>query len=76
MRCTTGARVFGVLKGAVDGGLYVPHSTKRFPGFVKAEEEGDENSYDPAAHRDRIFGVHVDTYMKELKEESAEDYTR
>lgn len=24
-RTTTGARVFGVLKGAVDGGLDVPH---------------------------------------------------
>lgn len=32
-RTTTGARVFGVLKGAVDGGLYVPHSVKRFPGY-------------------------------------------
>lgn len=37
-RTTTGSRVFGVLKGAVDGGLYVPHSTKRFPGFYAPEE--------------------------------------
>merc|ERR1712170_181083 len=32
-RTTTGARVFGALKGAADGGLDIPHSTKRFPGY-------------------------------------------
>lgn len=32
-RTTTGARVFGAMKGAVDGGLNVPHSIKRFPGY-------------------------------------------
>merc|ERR1712193_61518 len=32
-RTTTGARVFGALKGAVDGGLEINHSTTRFPGF-------------------------------------------
>lgn len=32
-RTTTGARVFGAMKGAVDGGLNVPHSLKRFPGY-------------------------------------------
>ena len=42
-RATTGARVFGALKGAVDGGLDIPHSEKRFPGYVtkkKSEEKG------------------------------------
>jgi large subunit ribosomal protein L5e len=38
-RTTTGARVFGALKGAVDAGLYIPHSVKRFPGYTKAEED-------------------------------------
>jgi large subunit ribosomal protein L5e len=32
VRTTTGNRVFGALKGAVDGGIYIPHSNKRFPG--------------------------------------------
>jgi large subunit ribosomal protein L5e len=32
VRTKNGNRVFGVMKGACDGGLYVPHSTKRFPG--------------------------------------------
>lgn len=69
-RCTTGNKVFGVLKGAVDAGLYVPHSVKRFPGYHRSEEEGMPDSYEPADHKERIFGVHVDTYMTELKEKS------
>jgi large subunit ribosomal protein L5e len=36
-RTTTGARVFAVLKGACDGGINVPHKTKRFPGYSKAK---------------------------------------
>jgi len=32
-RTTTGNRVFGALKGAVDGGIFVPHNNKRFPGY-------------------------------------------
>jgi len=38
-RTTTGARCFGVLKGACDGGIDVPHSNKRFPGFTKSSVE-------------------------------------
>jgi len=32
-RTSTGARVFGALKGASDGGIFIPHSEKRFPGY-------------------------------------------
>lgn len=73
-RTTTGARVFGALKGAVDAGIYIPHSVKRFPGYYKAEEEGEKDNYVPEDHRDRIFGCHVDEYMAKLKEESSDDY--
>ena len=38
-RATTGARVFGALKGAVDGGLDIPHSEKRFPGYIKGDRD-------------------------------------
>merc|ERR1711944_342232 len=31
-RTTTGAKVFGAMKGAADGGIEIPHSEKRFPG--------------------------------------------
>jgi len=70
-RTTTGNRVFAVLKGACDGGLYIPHSTRRYPGYG-----GDDKNknYNPKIHRERIFGLHVDKYMKLLKKESAEDY--
>lgn len=33
IRTTTGNRIFGALKGAVDGGLYIPHNNKRFAGY-------------------------------------------
>lgn len=38
-RTTTGARVFGALKGAVDGGLHIPHDTRRFPGSTKSRKK-------------------------------------
>jgi len=65
-RSTTGARVFGVMKGAVDGGISVPHRPNRFPGFKK-----DKKELDAKAHRDRIFGKHVADYLKSVKEEVA-----
>jgi large subunit ribosomal protein L5e len=70
-RTTTGNRVFACLKGATDGGLYVPHSNKRFPGF-KTTEKGE--TFNAKLHRERIFGGHVDKYMKTLKKDSEEDY--
>jgi len=63
-RTTTGNRVFAALKGACDGGVNIPHSNKRFPGY-KATEKGE--SYNAKVHRERIFGVHVDKYMKKLQ---------
>jgi len=44
VRTTTGNRVFGAMKGACDGGLFIPHNEKRFPGYriIKAEEETDK----------------------------------
>ncbi|RWW86228.1 hypothetical protein BHE74_00005001 [Ensete ventricosum] len=59
VRTTTGNRVFGALKGALDGGLDIPHSDKRFAGFKK-----DEKQLDAEVHRNYIFGGHVASYMK------------
>jgi len=69
-KTTTGARVFGILKGACDGGLYIPHSGegKRFPGY------GKDGKYDPKVHRAKIFGQHVADYMKKMKTEDAKKY--
>lgn len=71
---TTGHRVFGALKGAIDGGLYIPHSVKRFPGYTK--EEGAEANYDAGVHRHRIFAQHVADYMKLMEEEEHDKYEK
>lgn len=73
-RTCVGARLWGALKGAVDGGLHVPHSSKNFPGFKPAEEKGQESEYDAEAHKDRIFGKHVQEYMEMLAEEDPTKY--
>ncbi|XVF81346.1 hypothetical protein PTKIN_Ptkin15bG0148000 [Pterospermum kingtungense] len=66
---TTGNRVFGVLKGALDGGIDIPHSDKRFAGFNK-----DTKQLNPDNHRKYILGGHVAEYMKIMMEEEPEKY--
>lgn len=56
VRSTVGNRVFAAMKGAVDGGLNIPHSDKIFPTFKK-EVKGTN------ALKERIFGKHVQNYM-------------
>jgi large subunit ribosomal protein L5e len=73
-RTVTGARMWGALKGAVDGGLHVPHNTKNFPGYKPSEEKGAEPEYDAEAHKERIFGAHVKEYMEMLSEEDPTKY--
>ncbi|MES1918613.1 ribosomal protein L5 [Bonamia ostreae] len=77
-RCSTGANIFGVLKGAVDGGLNVPHNTRRFPGstFEKNDDGVKQWEYEPEAHRDRIFGVHIAEYMRKLEGDDPEKYKK
>jgi large subunit ribosomal protein L5e len=70
-RTTTGARIFAALKGAVDGGLNVPHSTSRFAGYKK-----DKGELDTEVNRKRIFGVHVAEYQKTLLKDDAEAYNK
>jgi len=68
-RTSTGARIFGALKGAVDGGLDIPHSDRRFPGY-----DEESKKLDVAVHRNYIFGGHVAAYMKHLEAEDEEAY--
>ncbi|KAH0817110.1 hypothetical protein GEV33_005681 [Tenebrio molitor] len=70
-RTTTGARVFAAMKGAVDGGLNIPHSTKRFPGY-----DAESKSFNADVHRAHIFGQHVADYMRSLEEEDPEAFKR
>jgi len=72
-RTTTGARVFGALKGACDGGLNIPHNPRRFPGTKK---EGADFKTDTDMHKKYIFGGHVAEYMTKLKEDDEESYKR
>ncbi|KAB5512755.1 hypothetical protein DKX38_029783 [Salix brachista] len=69
VRTTTGNRVFGALKGALDGGLDIPHSEKRFAGFAK-----DNKQLDAEVHRKYIYGGHVAAYMRTLMEDEPEKY--
>mmetsp|Transcript_8565 Transcript_8565/g.18751 ORF Transcript_8565/g.18751 Transcript_8565/m.18751 type:complete len:314 (+) Transcript_8565:91-1032(+) len=73
-RTAVGARIWGVLKGAVDGGLHVPHTAKNFPGYKAADEKGQDPEYDAEAHKDRIFGNHVKEYMEMMAEEDPTKY--
>jgi len=61
-RTSTGANIFAAMKGAVDGGLNVPHSNKRFP--------------DADDLRKRIYGGHVADYMKLLQKENEPKYRK
>ena len=68
-RTSTGARVFGAMKGASDGGLYIPHSEKRFPGYDQESKELDAETL-----RKYIFGGHVAEYMETLADDDEERY--
>ncbi|RKO95035.1 hypothetical protein CAUPRSCDRAFT_1002, partial [Caulochytrium protostelioides] len=68
-RATTGHRVFGCLKGAVDGGLNIPYSEKRFPGW-------DGKELDAELPRSYIFGGHVQEYMEYLQEDDEDTFRK
>jgi len=90
VRTTTGNRVFGAMKGACDGGLYIPHSENRFPGYhiTKAEvitnkkgkkleqTEKAKASFDAKEHKAHIFGEHVQAYYEHLKKNDANGFKR
>ncbi|XP_068646782.1 large ribosomal subunit protein uL18-like [Aristolochia californica] len=69
VRTTTGNRVFGALKGALDGGLDIPHTDKRFAGFKKEDKQ-----LDAEVHRKYVYGGHVAAYMRTLMEDEPEKY--
>lgn len=68
-RTSTGARVFGVMKGASDGGILVPHSENRFPGFDMESKELDAETL-----KKYIYGGHVAEYMETLADDDEERY--
>ncbi|KAF9609965.1 hypothetical protein IFM89_019521 [Coptis chinensis] len=57
------------LKSALDGGLDIPHSDKRFAGFKKENKQ-----LDAGVHRKYVYGGHVAAYMMMLIEDELEKY--
>lgn len=57
------------MKGASDGGIFIPHSEKRFPGYDPESKELDAEIL-----KKYIFGGHVAEYMESLEEEDDERY--
>jgi len=70
-RTTTGARVFGALKGAVDAGLDIPHGVKRFPGY-----DGESKEFHADIHRKHILGQHIADYMRLLQQDDDEAFKK
>lgn len=70
-RTTTGSKVFAAMKGASDGGLYIPHSEKRFPGY-----DNDSKSLDVEVLRGYIFGEPIAEYMNVLQDDDEEAFKR
>lgn len=70
-RTTTGARVFGAMKGAADAGVDIPHGNKRFPGY-----DSESKQFNAETHRKHIFGQHVADYMRLLAQQDEEAYKR
>ena len=68
-RTSTGAKIFGAMKGASDGGILIPHSENRFPGYDIETKELDAETL-----RKYIFGGHVAEYMETLADDDEERY--
>ncbi|EHB12663.1 60S ribosomal protein L5 [Heterocephalus glaber] len=70
-RTTTGSKVFGALKGTVDGGLSIPHSIKRFPGH-----DSESKEFNAEVHRKHIMDQSVVDYTHYLIEEDEDAYKK
>lgn len=77
-RSTKGARVFAAMKGAVDGGIHIPHKSKIFPAKkAQLDKKGKETKAGFSMLRDRIFGNHIQEYMDTLKKsKNSNDYNQ
>lgn len=65
-RTSSGSKIFAALKGALDGGLDVPHSPKRFIGY-----DAEAGAVDAATLRRYLHGGPVGDHMEQLAEEDA-----
>lgn len=63
-RTSTGSKVFAALKGASDGGIFIPHGENRFPGY-----DTESKTLNTEVLRKYIYGGHVAEYMRILQED-------
>jgi large subunit ribosomal protein L5e len=70
-RTSTGSKVFATLKGAVDGGIDIPHSVSRYVGY---DTEAKKLKADVL--RKHIFGAHVADHMRQLKDDDAASFEK
>ena len=70
-RTTSGKKVFGAWKGAVDGGLCIPHSTMLFPGY-----DSESKEFNAEGHQKHIMGHNTAIYMCYLNEEDEDAYKK
>lgn len=70
-RTSTGSKIFAVLKGAVDGGLSIPHNEKRFVGYDSVAK-----TYNSQLMDKYIFGGHVSEFMDDLQAEEPDGFNR
>eukprot|EP00746_Dinoflagellata_sp_MGD_P149364 gnl/MRDRNA2_/MRDRNA2_81402_c1_seq1.p1 gnl/MRDRNA2_/MRDRNA2_81402_c1~~gnl/MRDRNA2_/MRDRNA2_81402_c1_seq1.p1 ORF type:complete len:284 (+),score=-12.55 gnl/MRDRNA2_/MRDRNA2_81402_c1_seq1:46-897(+) len=61
---STGSKIFAALKGAIDGGVKIPHNEKRFIGY-----DALTKSYDANSTTNYIYGSHIRELMNGLKED-------
>jgi large subunit ribosomal protein L5e len=59
--------IVGAMKGASDGGIFIPHSDKRVPGYDPESKE-----LDAEVLKKYIDGGHIAEYMENLEEEDDE----
>nr|UXY87489.1 60S ribosomal protein L5 [Cryptomonas sp.] len=69
-RVTTGHKVFAAMKGALDGGIVIPHNEKRYPGY------DSEKGFNSQLLCSRTKGEHIHSYMVNLKEEDELKFNR
>jgi len=70
-RTSTGSRVFAAMKGASDGGIFIPHSENRFPGY-----DAESKELDAEVLQSCIYGGHVADYMRYLEEDDDDKYKK
>jgi large subunit ribosomal protein L5e len=59
------------MKGASDGGVFIPHGENRFPGY-----DAEAKELDAEVLRSYIYGGHVADYMRYLEEDDDDKYKK